>query len=205
MKSFILGTLAALALSGAASAAIVTVDVSHAFDLSGGQPFIDLTTNFFLPSDATNVQLNVVKARVDDAAVVQLNDTTLFGFGIFGPGEGNFYFTADGTSTPFTFAYGGRAGDTVFADGTTVNSGFSLGTTNTLHVLVNDNSHGINSGNGPLQSSNTSLNFDANVTYVTGDAAPGAVPEPASWALMISGFGLAGAALRRRRSAAATA
>lgn len=31
----------------------------------------------------------------------------------------------------------------------------------------------------------------------------GAVPEPASWALMISGFGLAGAALRRRRSALA--
>jgi hypothetical protein len=31
----------------------------------------------------------------------------------------------------------------------------------------------------------------------------GAVPEPASWALMISGFGLAGAALRRRRTAVA--
>ena len=27
-----------------------------------------------------------------------------------------------------------------------------------------------------------------------------AVPEPASWALMLSGFGLAGAALRRRRA-----
>jgi hypothetical protein len=31
------------------------------------------------------------------------------------------------------------------------------------------------------------------------------VPEPASWALMIGGFGLAGAALRRQRQAAATA
>jgi PEP-CTERM motif len=31
----------------------------------------------------------------------------------------------------------------------------------------------------------------------------GGVPEPASWALMIGGFGLAGAALRRRRTAAA--
>ena len=29
---------------------------------------------------------------------------------------------------------------------------------------------------------------------------PAAVPEPASWALMIGGFGLAGAALRRRRN-----
>jgi hypothetical protein len=33
----------------------------------------------------------------------------------------------------------------------------------------------------------------------------GSVPEPASWALMIGGFGMAGAALRRKRSAAATA
>lgn len=33
-------------------------------------------------------------------------------------------------------------------------------------------------------------------------AAAGGVPEPASWALMIAGFGLAGAALRRRGEAA---
>ena len=33
--------------------------------------------------------------------------------------------------------------------------------------------------------------------------ATGGVPEPASWALMIGGFGLAGAALRRRRAALA--
>lgn len=33
----------------------------------------------------------------------------------------------------------------------------------------------------------------------------GAVPEPATWALMIGGFGLAGATLRRRRAAMAAA
>ena len=34
---------------------------------------------------------------------------------------------------------------------------------------------------------------------------PGGVPEPATWALMIGGFGMAGMMLRRRRSAVATA
>lgn len=34
-------------------------------------------------------------------------------------------------------------------------------------------------------------------------ALPGAVPEPATWAMMLTGFGLAGAALRRRRIAIA--
>ena len=39
----------------------------------------------------------------------------------------------------------------------------------------------------------------------TATAVNGAVPEPATWALMISGFGLAGAALRRRQRPAASA
>ena len=36
-------------------------------------------------------------------------------------------------------------------------------------------------------------------------AVGGGVPEPATWALMLGGFGLAGAALRRRRATAAMA
>lgn len=35
--------------------------------------------------------------------------------------------------------------------------------------------------------------------YLTVDALPAAVPEPASWALMITGFGAMGVVLRRRR------
>lgn len=39
----------------------------------------------------------------------------------------------------------------------------------------------------------------------TGLEFPSGVPEPASWAMLIAGFGLTGAALRRRRAVAATA
>lgn len=39
---------------------------------------------------------------------------------------------------------------------------------------------------------------------VTLSSAPGGVPEPATWAMMVGGFGLMGAAMRRRRRGAAT-
>jgi hypothetical protein len=43
------------------------------------------------------------------------------------------------------------------------------------------------------------------VTITVNSIGAGAVPEPASWALMIGGFGMAGAMLRRRRAGAAFA
>jgi hypothetical protein len=43
--------------------------------------------------------------------------------------------------------------------------------------------------------------FSYDVTF--GDAAPRGVPEPATWAMMILGFGLVGGALRRRAAVAA--
>lgn len=46
----------------------------------------------------------------------------------------------------------------------------------------------------------TNTYCDANFRFTTATATTPAVPEPASWALMLTGFGVAGAALRRRRS-----
>ncbi|MDR6788218.1 hypothetical protein J2Y58_001576 [Sphingomonas sp. BE138] len=48
-----------------------------------------------------------------------------------------------------------------------------------------------------LDSSSFQVNLNAPVTPPTG-----AVPEPATWAMMILGFGVVGAALRRRKTAA---
>ncbi len=42
-------------------------------------------------------------------------------------------------------------------------------------------------------------NFNGSITYDVATSA--AIPEPASWALLIAGFGLTGAAARRRRTA----
>lgn len=53
--------------------------------------------------------------------------------------------------------------------------------------------------------------FDLNAVQITSTSflpgnpgSPGAVPEPASWALMIAGFGLVGSAMRRRTKARVT-
>jgi hypothetical protein len=69
----------------------------------------------------------------------------------------------------------------------TITSGFTGGT-NTLDFIVNN-------GGGP-----TALR-----TEMTGTASVGGVPEPATWGLMIVGFGGMGAVLRRRRSLASVA
>ena len=44
--------------------------------------------------------------------------------------------------------------------------------------------------------------FDYTFRTYTDNAVGGAVPEPATWAMMLAGFGLTGAALRRRRQQA---
>jgi hypothetical protein len=75
--------------------------------------------------------------------------------------------------------------------------------------------HGVSEFNGMID---PMISFDLGSGYdfsgLTLDVAPdaqppvtagGGVPEPASWALMIAGFGLAGAALRRRRRAVVAA
>ena len=50
-----------------------------------------------------------------------------------------------------------------------------------------------------LQFSNTPQYIGiTNITLEGANTFPQAVPEPSSWAMLVAGFGLAGAALRRR-------
>ena len=59
------------------------------------------------------------------------------------------------------------------------------------------------SAGGTLASQSGALTMQPNGTYGYPAAAPG-VPEPATWAMLIGGFGLIGAAARRRTSASVT-
>ena len=63
--------------------------------------------------------------------------------------------------------------------------------------------HGVLKFSGTLTSltfTDTSENWHG---FTIGIGAPAGVPEPASWAMLIAGFGLVGATMRRRRLAAA--
>ena len=87
-----------------------------------------------------------------------------------------------GIAEPSTYSSGCDAG----------NSGYWLGLNNFQ-----------TSSGGPIAliSNDTGLNLSDPSPFAPGGNT--AVPEPATWALMIGGFGLAGAALRRRRAAVA--
>lgn len=63
-------------------------------------------------------------------------------------------------------------------------------------------------GNGSLRqvgpNGDIGRNDNAGYQLTSSDVETGAVPEPASWALMVGGFGLVGGALRSRRRTAVT-
>ncbi|WP_394763924.1 PEPxxWA-CTERM sorting domain-containing protein [Phenylobacterium sp.] len=74
----------------------------------------------------------------------------------------------------------------------------SGGVSHTVSLYTTGN---ISNGGGFIGSGTETGQFSFAITS-SGGPTEGGVPEPASWALMIAGFGLAGAALRRRRTAA---
>ena len=179
-----LALAAALVIAAPAAAVSVVIDQSASLN---NVSFFQTSQTISLGTGFTNALLNITSLSADDAAVVTVNGTAIFGTGIFGPGNGNMFFTAAGPSVPFTFAANGSGG--------TFAAPFVAGN-NLIEVFYNNNNAGINTGNGGLTGGPGALNLVGTVTF---NAA--VVPEPSSWVMLIAGFGLVGAASRRRRLA----
>jgi PEP-CTERM motif len=77
----------------------------------------------------------------------------------------------------------------------TVDLDSNFGPINGYGVFALEQFQGVTTSAGLL-----SFNSARDVVFSNGGGTPG-VPEPASWALMIAGFGLVGAAMRRRKLA----
>jgi hypothetical protein len=106
-------------------------------------------------------------------------------------GAGSLYGVADMLKSLTTTSLGGTAlADIQAAAGSIFIVGFTNATTNAQNTYVNS---GIYTNGGD----------DHHPTLVLGGGS--AVPEPATWAMMITGFGMAGVSLRRRRMALAVA
>lgn len=103
--------------------------------------------------------------------------------------NGSLYGFANLYNTTTSLALGGNAVSDINAHAGQV---LVIGFTNATLNLKNPN--GVDSG--------IYTNTATPKLHLTSGAA---VPEPATWAMMIAGFGLAGAALRRRREVAVTA
>ncbi len=71
------------------------------------------------------------------------------------------------------------------------------------HFSFNDSGHILDTGNYDFVNNSPDGNESINWNLVGSGADRGGnngVPEPSTWVMMIGGFGLAGAALRRRRT-----
>jgi hypothetical protein len=175
----------------AAPAGAVTIDLTTSFNVAAGSPSVYVIDNdFTLPAGFSNAVLNITRLSIDDRGVVQLNGVDVDNAGIFGPGDGFLTRTPGGTNDPFTYTRGNGARDV------TITSGFVAGL-NSFRFLVNDTNNGI--FGAPLASVN--ISGGGIVATLTYDAAP-AIPEPATWAMMIGGFGMLGAAARNRTALA---
>src|SRR5207302_3324022 len=105
------------------------------------------------------------------------------------------------------FTYDFADGDTLFGTYTgTVALGPAPGIFNAIENLL------VTGGTGEFLGATGAITTTGTLQFIAGSGvysgtlsgrlnAP-AIPEPASWALLIAGFGLAGASLRRRRNLA---
>jgi hypothetical protein len=179
------------------------VTVTYSGELAG----ISLAPQYTPASSFTGGPVDNAPAATDDSIILRggggdaaVVDTVTFSQALLNPVFAIWSLGQGGGPADFNFI--SPASFTIVAGGPTVQYGGGPITASGPDV------HGVE-GNGVIQFNGlvssiswTNPNHEDYYAFTVGAVA---VPEPASWALMIAGFGLAGATLRARRKQAATA
>jgi hypothetical protein len=154
--------------------------------LSSFDGFWEATETFFLPLNATAVSLSFAGFSSDDRAVLELNGVVIGDSGNGDPGSGDMTFTDGGALQPFNFT--NRASGTI-------STGFNLGATNSLEVIVNNTGVGILGATSTFTGTADNTFFKISSGAITYNSAP----EPASAVLVWSGCAAMLLASVRRR------
>ena len=205
IASSLLATVALAGLSSAASAKTVTLSLNGVIANSttntftfGGRTYntgnLDLTG-----LDAFDLEAgDVIDATVtlDHPYVVPGSMEQFFGFSLFTPGRD----TVDPTITSGTFSFANSTGPTGLASDTAPGG---CGNCASLIAFRNGGAFSFDSllvhmtldqlTPSPFRIDSASINYQLS-------GAVASVPEPATWAMLIAGFGMIGAQLRRRRA-----
>jgi hypothetical protein len=225
MRKFLISTVAAAGLALAAAqahATVFTLDhfdvVAHTTDSSGLQIGIDKiqTTPLTFDLGATNPQkfslftIYTPESSVNDGEDTVLQDITVDFF--FSSPTPNSVDPLHGTTNGEIenvlkfrghIIFDTQAGTLDWDNSGVTNMNFGNGLTGLMTIKLNDGDFnesilGLNNHNAPKHGLTVKGTFD----WVND---PTGVPEPATWALMIGGFGMAGGMLRRRKAATVSA
>jgi len=182
MRGAVLGILAgsALALGSTAANAALTVGTNGA---TNGTPTSIVTNASLLEFDTTNASAGSY------SSFFQFN-SDIYNQGVFSATASTVPIAGTTVSLLQLFT-GGSIVAGVYSGGTLVPGGSASGSSNSLTMSVN-----------LTPSTNYTFVYSGNLTNsgnISGNAAFAAVPEPATWGLMLLGFGGIGMAMRRRR------
>jgi hypothetical protein len=210
-RAFWAASVAAVSLLGAASAQATTVyfsDFGPGNSYDGGSGWTVSTAASTINDDITSgMQFTAAASGSVDTIDIALSvaggsgaadiDLWTDASGAFGTLLGSWHVIAApafGSSNNSPITISGITGVTL-----TAGTGYWLNATATGDTwgAWNSNTIGLM---GTLKQNNSNFGGENIGAF---DILGGAVPEPATWAMMIGGFGLAGAALRRRRGAIA--